>query len=87
MSPEVARRVVLLFRNFSPPQQAVHNLTPHENRLLQLLAAGPTYKGVATQLGVSINTIAFHMKRIYEKLHVHSKSQAVAKAFRQGLVQ
>ena len=86
MSPEVARRVVLLFRKFSPPEQADYDLTPHESRLLRLLAEGHSYRGAAAKLGLSVNTIAFHMKRIYEKLHVHSKSQAVAKAFRQGLV-
>lgn len=87
MSPEVARRVVLLFRKFGPPETAGHHLTPHESRLLRLLAEGHSYRGAAAELGLSVNTIAFHMKRIYEKLHVHSKSQAVAKAFRQGLVQ
>lgn len=86
MSPEVARRVVLLFRKFSPPEKADYDLTPHESRLLRLLAEGHSYRGAAMELGLSVNTIAFHMKRIYEKLHVHSKSQAVAKAFRQGLV-
>jgi len=86
MSPEVARRVVLLFRKFSPPEQVDYDLTPHESRLLRLLAEGHSYRGAAVELGLSVNTIAFHMKRIYEKLHVHSKSQAVAKAFRQGLV-
>lgn len=87
MSPEVARRVVLLFRKFSPPETADYNLTPHERRLLRLLAEGHGYRGAAAALDLSVNTIAFHMKRIYTKLHVHSKSQAVAKAFRQGLVQ
>jgi len=86
MSPEVARRVVLLFRKFVPPKQADHGLTPHENRLLQLLAEGHDYRSAALELDLSVNTIAFHMKRVYEKLHVHSKSEAVAKAFRQGLV-
>jgi DNA-binding NarL/FixJ family response regulator len=86
MSPEVARRVVLLFRKFSPPEKADYDLSPHESRLLRLLAEGHSYRGAAGKLGLSVNTIAFHMKRIYEKLHVHSKSQAVAKAFRQGLV-
>ena len=86
MSPEVARRVVALFREFRPPGQADYELTPHEGRLLKLLADGHNYKRAAVELGVSINTISFHMKHIYEKLHVHSKSEAVAKAFRHGLV-
>jgi len=86
MSPEVARRVVTLFRKFSPPERADYDLTPHESRLLRLLSEGHNYKRAAVELGLSVNTVAFHMKRIYGKLHVHSKSEAVAKAFRKGLV-
>jgi DNA-binding NarL/FixJ family response regulator len=85
MSPEVARRVVQLFRQFRPAAQTAE-LTPHQARLLKLLADGHNFNRAAKELGVSVNTIAFHTKRIYEKLHVHSKSEAVAKAFRQGLI-
>jgi len=63
-----------------------HNLTPHELRLLKLLVAGHNYKSAATELGVSFNTISFHMKRIYHKLHVHSKSEAVAKVLRKHII-
>ena len=87
MSPEVARKVVTLFRKFTPPEQAAYNLTPHEHRVLRLLAEGHSYRGAAGRLGLSVNTVSFHMKRVYEKLHVHSKSQAVGKALREGLVQ
>jgi DNA-binding NarL/FixJ family response regulator len=86
MSPEVAHRVISLFRDFRPSQPASYDLTPHETRLLQLLAEGHNYKTAAREFNVSVNTIAFHMKHIYEKLHVHSKSQAVAKALRAGIV-
>lgn len=86
MSPEIAHRVIRLFRDFRPPQPATHDLTPHETRLLKLLAEGHNYKSAARELNVSPNTIAFHMKHVYEKLHVHSKSQAVAKALRAGIV-
>jgi len=86
MSPEVARRVITLFRDFRPPEQADCDLTPHEVRLLKLLAEGHNYKTAAAELGVSVNTVSFHMKRIYEKLHVHSKSEAVAKALRSRIV-
>lgn len=86
MSPEVARRVVTLFRDFRPPEDADYQLTPHETRLLKLLVDGHNYKTAAAQLGVSINTVSFHMRHIYEKLQVHSKSEAVAKALRQRLV-
>jgi DNA-binding NarL/FixJ family response regulator len=86
MSPQVARRVVTLFRKFSPPEDVNYQLTPHEVRLLKLLVEGHNYKTAAAKLGVSINTVSFHMRHIYEKLQVHSKSEAVAKALKQGLV-
>lgn len=87
MSSEVARRVIRLFRDIRPPTRADYDLTPHETRLLRLLVNGHNYKTAAVELGVSVNTIAFHMRRIYEKLQVHSKSEAVAKALRHRLVQ
>ena len=86
MSPEVAARVIALFRQFGPPPQAEHGLTPHEVRLLQLLAAGHSYKTAAAELGSSVNTVAFHMKHIYSKLQVHSKSEAVARGLRDRIV-
>jgi DNA-binding NarL/FixJ family response regulator len=86
MSPEVAGRVVALFREFRPPSHADYHLTPHELRLLTLLTEGHSYKSAAGALASSVNTIAFHMKSIYAKLHVHSKSEAVAKALRHRIV-
>jgi DNA-binding NarL/FixJ family response regulator len=86
MSPEVARRVIGLFRDFRPPDKSDYRLTPHETRLLKLLIEGHNYKTAAAELGVSVNTISFHMRHIYEKLEVHSKSEAVAKALRNRLV-
>ena len=86
MSPEVARRVIALFRDIRPPERADYELTPHETRLLKLLVEGHNYKTAAFELSVSINTISFHMRHIYEKLQVHSKSEAVAKALRDRLV-
>ena len=86
MSPEVAHRVINLFRSIRPPEKADYNLTPHEARLLQLLMEGYNYKTAAAVMGVSFNTIAFHMKNVYQKLHVHSKSEAVAKALRSRLI-
>lgn len=86
MSPEVARRVITLFRDFRPPQRADYDLTPHETRLLKLLVEGHNYKTAAFELNVSVNTVSFHLKKIYEKLQVHSKSEAVAKALRDGLI-
>lgn len=86
MSPEVARRVISLFRDISPPKKADYDLTPHETRLLQLLVKGHSYKTAAAEFNVSINTIKFHISQIYEKLQVHSKSEAVATALSHRLV-
>jgi len=86
MSPEIARRVLNLFREVRPPEQADYQLTPHELRLLKLLVEGHSYKTAAAELGVSVKTISFHLQKIYEKLQVHSKSEAVAKALRNRLV-
>ncbi|MGB6940462.1 MAG: response regulator transcription factor, partial [Xanthobacteraceae bacterium] len=86
MSPEVARRVLHLFREIRPPERVDYDLTPHELRLLKLLVEGHNYQSAAAELRVSFSTINFHMQNIYGKLHVHSKSEAVAKALRQRLV-
>jgi DNA-binding NarL/FixJ family response regulator len=86
MSPEVALRVISLFKNIRPPTRADYQLTPHELRLLKLLVEGHSYKTAAAELGSSINTIGTHMQSIYRKLQVHSKSEAVVKALRSGLV-
>lgn len=86
MSPEVARRVVKLFREIRPPEKVEYDLTPHELRLLRLLVEGHNYQSAAAELGVTFSTINFHMQNIYGKLQVHSKSEAVAKALRQRLV-
>ena len=86
MSPEVARRVLSLFREIQPPEHADYHLTPHELRLLKLLVEGHSYKSAAQRLGVSVKTISFHLQKIYDKLQVHSKSEAVAKALRNRLV-
>jgi len=86
MSPEIAHKVLSLFREIAPPKQAEYNLTPHELRLLRLLVEGNNYKTMSTLLGVTVHTISFHMRHIYEKLAVHSKSEAVSKALRQRLI-
>jgi DNA-binding NarL/FixJ family response regulator len=86
MSPEVARRVISLFREIRPPERADYDLTPHEVRLLKLFVKGHNYKTAAKELGVTVHTISFHLRSIYEKLQVHSKSAAVAKALENRLV-
>ncbi len=86
MSPQVAARVVKLFREFRPPEKADYHLTPQEITLLKLLIEGHHKKTAAKEMEISIHTISFHLKNIYEKLQVHSKTEAVAKALREKLV-
>ena len=86
MSPEVARRVVKLFRDFHPPEHAEYRLTPQEMQLLKLVVDGHHYKTAAQALGITASTVSFHLKNIYAKLQVHSKTEAVAKALREHLV-
>jgi len=86
MSPEVARRVISLFRDIRPPEDATYDLTPHETRLLRMMVEGHNYRTAAKEFGVTTHAVSFHMRRIYEKLQVHSKSEAVAKALKNRLV-
>ena len=86
MSPEVARRVVNLFREFRPPEHASYRLTSQETELLKLLIEGHYKKTAAREMGISTNTVSFHLKNIYLKLQVHSKTEAVAKALRERLI-
>jgi DNA-binding NarL/FixJ family response regulator len=86
MSPEIARRVVLMFQKFVPPKSDANVISARQVEVLQLLAEGHSYKGCAEKLGLSMDTIRFHVRQIYEQLHVHSKSEAVRKAMRSGLI-
>ena len=86
MSPEVARRVIKLFREFRPPDRSPAHLTPQETELLRLIVGGESYKTAAAKLGISVSTVSFHLQNIYGKLQVHSKTEAVAKALRNKLV-
>lgn len=86
MSPEVAARVIKLFREVRPPEKVDYDLTPHETRLLKLLVEGHNYVTAAEKLNISYNTIKFHVRNIYDKLQVHSKSEAVAIAMRDRIV-
>ncbi len=85
MSPPIAARVVDLFRTFRPPEQADYRLTPQELTLLKLLIEGHHKKTAAREMNISFHTVSFHLKNIYEKLQVHSKTEAVAKALRENL--
>jgi len=86
MSPEVARRVINLFREFRPPSRSPSHLTQQETELLKLIVDGHSYKTAAAKLDISTSTVSFHLQNIYGKLQVHSKSEAVARALRNHLV-
>ncbi|PKA84456.1 LuxR family two component transcriptional regulator [Ulvibacter sp. MAR_2010_11] len=87
MSPTIARRMLQLFKlNFLPFSQIEYNLTDKEKMVLQQLTLGKSYKMIADELTVSIETVKTHMKNIYTKLHVHSSTEAVAKAIQEKLV-
>jgi DNA-binding NarL/FixJ family response regulator len=86
LSPEIARKVVQLFQKTGPPEKLDQQLTPQETRLLKLFAEGYKYRGAAEQLNISVNTVRDHIRSIYDKLHVHSKSEAVSKALRNRLI-
>lgn len=86
MSPEVSLRVVELFRKTQTREQFSTALSPQEQQVLKLLMEGHQNKTAAAELGISIHTVSFHLRSIYEKLHVHSRSEAVARALREGLI-
>lgn len=86
MTPFIARRVIELFRKYAPPETEDYALTTRETEILQELVQGLDTQEVAERLFISRETVRNHIKHIYEKLHVHSKSQAVAKAIKQRLV-
>jgi DNA-binding NarL/FixJ family response regulator len=86
ISPEIARQVVSLFSKFTPQGGTEYDLTPHELRVLKLFVDGHNYRTAAQVLGVTRATVAFHVRKVYEKLEVQSKSEAVAKALRDGLL-
>lgn len=86
MSPEIARKVVTLFKKTRTPDKTDYQLTPQETRLLKMLVEGHTYQSAADGLHLSINTIRDYIRSIYDKLHVHSKSEAVSKALKDKLI-
>ncbi|MHB1687302.1 MAG: LuxR C-terminal-related transcriptional regulator, partial [Ignavibacteriaceae bacterium] len=95
MSSHIARKVIDFFsRRDGFPQQkkqtsqqnSVNILTPREKEILSGLVEGNSFKAIADTLFISIETVRFHFRNIYKKLHVHSQSEAVAKAIREGIV-
>ncbi len=86
MSSEIAAKVLHAFRLLNPPKGTDNNLTRREEEILDELVKGNSYKSTADHLNISIHTVRFHIRSIYEKLHVHSKSEAVAKALKEHLL-
>ena len=81
MSNQIARRVLELFRK-SPRRDDTQMLSKRETEILDQLVKGYTHKQIAEALFISPETVRGHLKKIYEKLHVHSKTEAVSKVFR-----
>ena len=87
MSSRIARRVVTLFQDkFRPPRESEIRITDREQEVLSSLAKGNSYAAIADSLCVAADTVRFHIRNIYRKLHVHSQTAAVAKAIREELI-
>ena len=78
MSSSVARRVVKFFANEGAAKTSAEGLSPRENDILNLLTKGHAYKEIADRLSISTNTVRMFIRRIYKKLHIHSRSEAMA---------
>ena len=83
MTPQIARRIVQRFRKTGPEPSEMENLTPREREVLEQLALGNRYKEISDKLGISLDGIRFHIRGVYNKLHVHSRTEAALK-FKQG---
>ncbi|MGV3586614.1 MAG: response regulator [Adhaeribacter sp.] len=82
MTSSIARKVLHLFtQQFSDKNKNKFNLTDREVEILSMLAKGMSYKMIADAGGITFHTVNSHLKKIYEKLHVHSATEAVSKAF------
>ncbi len=82
MSMQVARKVVQHFHRTQASADEVETLSPREYEILGLLAKGRLYKEIADQLGIALGTVRTHQRRIYEKLHVQSRTEAAVKFLR-----
>ena len=87
MSSHIARKVIDFFQKKPvSSQKSNYDLTPREKEILTGLVEGHNFKAIADSLFISIETVRFHFRNIYKKLHVHSQSEAVAKAIKEGLI-
>jgi DNA-binding NarL/FixJ family response regulator len=79
MTPQLARRVVQFFSKPTQDDSPVARLTPGERDFLDQLANGYAYKEIADRMNISIDTVRSYVRTVYEKLHVHSRTEAVVK--------
>jgi len=86
MTASVATQVLKMFSSLNNEKGEDYNLSDREKQVLQLLVEGYSYKMIAAEMFIAIDTVRSHIKKIYEKLHVNSKSEAVAKAFKDRIV-
>jgi DNA-binding NarL/FixJ family response regulator len=83
MSPHIARQVVGFFHR-NPPPKPDRALTPREQEVLDLLIEGKFYKEIAQALGVGIDTVRTHIRKVYDKLHIHSRTEIIMKFGKKG---
>ncbi|MBU2447127.1 MAG: response regulator transcription factor [Bacteroidetes bacterium] len=86
MTPTIAKRIINLFKNHLPQKRNDEVLTKREQEILTLIVEGFSSNKISEELFISLQTVRNHIRHIYEKLHVHSKSHAVAKAIKERLV-
>lgn len=79
MSPQIARKVVQTFQYLQKPSQSTDDLSKREQEILAYLAKGHLYKEIAATLHISVETVRTHLRNIYEKLHVRTRTEAVLK--------
>ncbi|MDP4264848.1 MAG: response regulator transcription factor [Bacteroidota bacterium] len=86
MTGSVAKKVLQMVPQAGNTEQEKSDLSKRETEILQFLVNGYSYKMIASEIKISIDTVRFHIKKIYDKLHVHSATEAVSKAIRDRLV-
>lgn len=86
MTGSVAKKVLMMVPQAKTADQEKSDLSKRETEILQFLVNGYSYKMIASELKVSLDTVRFHIKKIYDKLHVHSATEAVSKAIRNKLI-
>jgi len=86
MTPRIARRVLEMFANLAPKKQADYGLSVREAEVLQCIVDGLLKKQIAERLELSGHTVDSYLRRVYEKLHVNSRSSAVSKAIKENIV-